>query len=228
MNQGIKEQELPEKFASDDYQVLLVADKYQTGFDQPLLHTMYIDKRLSGIRAVQTLSRLNRIAPGKQDTFVLDFVNEPEEIYEAFKPYYELTDVEEEPDPHRLDELAYTLQQWQIFDSSEIDQFCEIWYRNRANPTGGEHKKLNSILDRVIERYTNLEEEEQALFKSHTISKKLGYSLSPQPSSLKLRFERGALVDRCVAPVDRNGISSAVSATCICSSLKLFPIAIPN
>ena len=166
MNQGIKEQELPAKFESDDYQVLLVADKYQTGFDQPLLHTMYIDKRLSGIRAVQTLSRLNRIAPGKQDTFVLDFVNEPNEIYEAFKPYYEATHLEEEPDPHRLDELAYTLKQWQIFDNSEIDQWCEIWYRNRANPTGGEHQKLNSILDRVIERYTNLEEEEQALFKS--------------------------------------------------------------
>ncbi|NBD32417.1 MAG: DEAD/DEAH box helicase family protein [Cyanobacteria bacterium] len=170
MNEGIKEKELPEKFASDDYQVLLVADKYQTGFDQPLLHTMYIDKRLSGIRAVQTLSRLNRIAPGKQDTFVLDFVNEPEEIYKAFNPYYEVSEAEEEPDPHRLDQLAYTLQQWQIFDSSEIDQWCEIWYRNRANPTGGEHQKLNNILDRVIDRYTELEEEEQALFKSQFIS----------------------------------------------------------
>jgi type I restriction enzyme R subunit len=80
MNEGIKEKELPEKFASDEYHVLIVAEKYQTGFDQPFLHTMYVDKRLAGIQAVQTLSRLNRIHPAKEDTFVLDFVNDPEEI----------------------------------------------------------------------------------------------------------------------------------------------------
>ena len=89
MNQGISEKELPEKFATQEYQVLLVAEKYQTGFDQPLLHTMYVDKRLAGIQAVQTLSRLNRVHPRKEDTFVLDFVNDREEIQEAFKTYYE-------------------------------------------------------------------------------------------------------------------------------------------
>ena len=88
MNEGIKEKQLPDKFAGDDYQVLLVAEKYQTGFDQPLLHTMYVDKRLSGVQAVQTLSRLNRTAPGKEDTFVLDFINDPEEICRSFQPYY--------------------------------------------------------------------------------------------------------------------------------------------
>ena len=91
MNNGIKQTELPEQFASDEYQVLLVAEKYQTGFDQPLLHTMYVDKRLDGVQAVQTLSRLNRTAQGKEDTFVLDFVNEPEDILKAFQPYYEQT-----------------------------------------------------------------------------------------------------------------------------------------
>ena len=90
MNSGIREKELPERFASDEYQVLIVAEKYQTGFDQPLLHTMYVDKRLADVQAVQTLSRLNRTAPGKEDTFVLDFVNETEEIQKAFKPYYEV------------------------------------------------------------------------------------------------------------------------------------------
>lgn len=100
MNKGLAERELPERFASDEYQILLVADKYQTGFDQPLLHTMYVDKRLAGIQAVQTLSRLNRMAPGKGDTFVLDFVNDPEEIYLAFKPYYERTEAAGQPDPH--------------------------------------------------------------------------------------------------------------------------------
>ena len=85
MNDGISEKELPERFATQEYRVLLVAEKYQTGFDQPLLHTMYVDKRLAGIQAVQTLSRLNRVHPRKEDTFVLDFVNDREEIREAFK-----------------------------------------------------------------------------------------------------------------------------------------------
>ena len=102
MNHGIREKELPEKFATQEYQVLLVAEKYQTGFDQPLLHTMYVDKRLAGIQAVQTLSRLNRIHPLKEDTFVLDFVNDREEIREAFKTYYEGAEMGEEVDPARM------------------------------------------------------------------------------------------------------------------------------
>ena len=89
MNNGISAKELPERFATHEYQVLLVAEKYQTGFDQPLLHTLYVDKRLAGIQAVQTLSRLNRVHPLKEDTFVLDFVNDRDEIREAFKTYYE-------------------------------------------------------------------------------------------------------------------------------------------
>ena len=102
MNLGIREKELPEKFATQEYQVLLVAEKYQTGFDQPLLHTMFVDKRLAGIQAVQTLSRLNRIHPLKEDTFVLDFVNDREEIREAFKTYYEGAEMGEEVDPARM------------------------------------------------------------------------------------------------------------------------------
>jgi type I restriction enzyme, R subunit len=105
MNHGIREKELPEKFATQEYQVLLVAEKYQTGFDQPLLHTMYVDKRLAGIQAVQTLSRLNRIHPLKEDTFVLDFVNDREEICEAFKTYYEGAEMGEEVDPARMYQL---------------------------------------------------------------------------------------------------------------------------
>jgi type I restriction enzyme R subunit len=101
MNLGIREKELPEKFATQEYQVLLVAEKYQTGFDQPLLHTMFVDKRLAGIQAVQTLSRLNRCHPLKEDTFVLDFVNDREEIREAFKMYYEGAEMGEEVDPNR-------------------------------------------------------------------------------------------------------------------------------
>ena len=88
---GFAETQLPKRFAADEYQVLVVAEKYQTGFDQPLLHTMYVDKKLAGVKAVQTLSRLNRTHPGKDDTFVLDFANNAEEIQDAFEPFFEET-----------------------------------------------------------------------------------------------------------------------------------------
>jgi type I restriction enzyme R subunit len=97
---GFGERELPGRFDGPEYHFLIVAEKYQTGFDQPLLHTMYVDKKLDGLQAVQTLSRLNRTCPGKEDTFVLDFVNEAEEIREAFKPYYEKTEIDEPVDPN--------------------------------------------------------------------------------------------------------------------------------
>ena len=102
---GYGEKELPKIFNQDDYKILIVADKYQTGFDQPLLHTMYVDKALSGVKAVQTLSRLNRTCPGKEDTFVLDFVNDRETILASFQPYYQRTSVSENPDPNHLYDL---------------------------------------------------------------------------------------------------------------------------
>ena len=170
MNNGIKESELPEKFNSEEYQVLLVAEKYQTGFDQPLLHSMYVDKRLAGIQAVQTLSRLNRTTRGKTDTFVLDFVNEPAEIYTAFKPYFEATLKGEDTDPQQLNTLAHKLAEWKVFTGNGINDWCEIWFRNRMNPTGGEHKKLNSLLDLAVERFKTLGEEDQNLFKGQLVS----------------------------------------------------------
>lgn len=180
MNNGIKETELPEKFNTEEYQVLLVAEKYQTGFDQPLLHSMYVDKRLSGIQAVQTLSRLNRTTRGKSDTFVLDFVNEPEDIYTAFKPYYEFTSKGDDTDPQQLNTLAYALAGWKVFTTEEVNAWCEIWFRNRLNPTGGEHKKLNGILDLAIERFKKLSEEDQNLFKGQLVSFRNLYSFVSQ------------------------------------------------
>ncbi|PZD73693.1 Type-1 restriction enzyme R protein [Acaryochloris thomasi RCC1774] len=170
MNNGVKEAELREKFDTEEYQVLLVAEKYQTGFDQPLLHTMYVDKRLANIQAVQTLSRLNRTTRGKTDTFVLDFVNDPDEIYAAFKPYYEMTPIGGQSDPQQLNDLAYRLSQWQLYDDDDINRWCKIWFCDRINPTGREHKQLNSILDQVVEQYLTLTEEDQALFKSQLAS----------------------------------------------------------
>lgn len=99
---------------------MIVADKYQTGFDQPLLHTLYVDKPLSGVKAVQALSRLNRTTTGKDDTFVLDFVNDRETILESFQPYYEITTVSEEPEPNHLYDLKGKLDEWQVYLTSEI------------------------------------------------------------------------------------------------------------
>lgn len=165
MNGGIRENELPDKFESYEYQVLIVAEKYQTGFDQPLLHTMYVDKRLAGIQAVQTLSRLNRTAPGKVDTFVMDFVNDREGIYEAFKPYYEKTNFEGETSPSLLYELEHTMLEWRIYNQEDIRNFCEVWFGTRADLRASEHKKLNAILDPVVEKFKKLTDEEAATCK---------------------------------------------------------------
>lgn len=166
MNDGIKESELPEKFDSEEYQVLLVAEKYQTGFDQPLLHTMYVDKKLSGIQAVQTLSRLNRTCAGKEDTFVLDFCNKPEEIYAAFKQFYEFTPAEELTDAQHLYRLQHQIEEAGILFGDEITAFCEIYFKPRRHETVHDHAKMNGILDKAVERYKNLEEQEQEEFKS--------------------------------------------------------------
>lgn len=124
------ESELPERFEGEEYQILLVAEKYQTGFDQPLLHTMYVDKKLSGVKAVQTLSRLNRMCYGKSDTFVLDFANTKEEIFEAFQPYYERTDVDEITDPNLVHDLKTTLDGYRIYTESEVKAFAKIFLRS--------------------------------------------------------------------------------------------------
>jgi type I restriction enzyme R subunit len=170
MNGGIRESELPEKFNTEEYQVLIVAEKYQTGFDQPLLHTMYVDKRLDGVQAVQTLSRLNRRAPGKDDTFVLDFVNERDGIFNAFKPYYGETEIGEMPDAHQLYVIQHELEASPVLDEAEITAFCEIWYRNRREPTAGEHKQLNGILDHAVARFERLDEDEKDPFKAKLVS----------------------------------------------------------
>lgn len=126
----IKEKALPAAFHTDEYGMLIVAEKYQTGFDEPLLHTMFVDKKLSGVKAVQTLSRLNRTARGKQDTFILDFVNTAEDIKKSFEPYYEETVLLEETDPNVIYDIKNTLDQYQVYREIEIEQFAEIFYSN--------------------------------------------------------------------------------------------------
>ena len=161
MNEGVSEKELPEKFATPDYQVLLVAEKYQTGFDQPLLHTMYVDKRLAGIQAVQTLSRLNRVHPRKEDTFVLDFVNEREEIQEAFKAYYEGAEMGEPVDPARMYAIQGELEAPGVWLDEEIERFSAVWFRARQRHSPADHQAMNAALDPAAARFAARREEDE-------------------------------------------------------------------
>lgn len=160
---GFGEKELPKKFATDEYRILLVADKYQTGYDEPLLHTMFVDKKLSGVKAVQTLSRLNRTHPGKEDTFILDFANEPSEILEAFQPYYENTSLEDTTDPNHLYDLKNSLVDSQVFWESEVESFSKVFFSGYQ--TKADQQKLYAIITPAIDRYKSLEKEKQEDFK---------------------------------------------------------------
>ena len=161
----IKEKALPEAFHTDEYGMLIVAEKYQTGFDEPLLHTMFVDKKLSGVKAVQTLSRLNRTMRGKKDTFVLDFVNSAEDIRKAFEPYYEETVLEEETDPNVVYDLKNTLDEYRVYQQMEIDRFAEIFYASKEQ-SSGDLGKLQGTIRPALDRFEALEEEKQDLFKS--------------------------------------------------------------
>lgn len=183
MNNGIKERELPEKFGSPEYSVLLVADKYQTGFDQPLLHTMYVDKRLSGIQAVQTLSRLNRIHPLKEDTFILDFVNDREEIRQSFKTYYEGAEMGEEADPAQLYQLQVELNESGIYQKEEVDDFCSIYFKPKQKQSALDHQAINASLDQAVSRFAQLmneNEDEAELWRSKAIAYKNLYTFLSQ------------------------------------------------
>lgn len=160
MNNGVPEKNTAEEFKKDDYKFLIVAEKFQTGFDQPLLSVMYVDKKLGGVSAVQTLSRLNRTTAGKSDVFVLDFVNETDDIKEAFQPYYTTTILSEATDPNILHDLERDVFQFKLFSVSEVEGFVEE-YLHGANPD-----RLNAILDEIVERSGSLLEEERNEFKT--------------------------------------------------------------
>jgi type I restriction enzyme R subunit len=155
----ISEKQLPARFASPDYQVLLVANKYQTGFDQPLLCAMYVDKRLDGVQAVQTLSRLNRKIPGKEMPFVLDFVNEAQDIYQAFKPYYDATSLQEGSDPHKLETLKHELDATQVYYWSEVEAFAKIFYKPLAKQTPQDHASMQLHLQPAVDRFKAIEDD---------------------------------------------------------------------
>ena len=157
--EAIGEKQLPKRFASPDYQVLLVANKYQTGFDQPLLCAMYVDKRLDGVQAVQTLSRLNRKIPGKESPFVLDFVNEADDIYKAFKPYYDATSLQEGSDPQQLEKLKHELDSAQVYFWSEVEAFARVFYKPVARQNAQDHAGMQLHLQPAVDRFNAMEDE---------------------------------------------------------------------
>lgn len=158
--------DIVKQFRKNEYKFLIVADKFQTGFDQPLLHTMYVDKELSGVQAVQTLSRLNRaFKPHKTDTMVLDFYNDIESVKKAFEPYYTTTILSEETDVNKLNDLQDSLDNMQVYSEEEVEEFFKLYYTN------AERNILEPIINNCKEIFdTHLEKEEQIKFKSNAKS----------------------------------------------------------
>ncbi|WP_022661738.1 type I restriction endonuclease subunit R [Paucidesulfovibrio longus] len=157
---GFPSSQITDKIQQDPYRFLIVADKYQTGYDQPLLHTMYVDKALSGIKAVQTLSRLNRAHPQKHDTFVLDFYNDSETIQKSFEPYYRTTILSDETDPNKLHDLKSDLDGYQVYSQAQIDDLVGLYLN------GADRDKLDPILDACVATYNaDLDEDGQVDFK---------------------------------------------------------------
>ena len=176
LNQLPPKTNIQDAFKLPEYRILVVANKFQTGFDEPLLHTMYVDKKLGGVAAVQTLSRLNRTTRGKTETVVLDFVNEAEAIQEAFQRYYQNTSLEEETDPNKLYDLTARLAAFEVYTEQDVEEFAAVFF-DEAKP--GELQQ--PILDRVVHAWQGREEEEREDFRS-TLQTSCG-STATWPSS---------------------------------------------
>ena len=150
---------IKEAFKGDDYKILIVANKFQTGFDEPLLQTMYVDKKLNGVAAVQTLSRLNRIAPHKNDTLVIDFANDTDTIKKSFEPYYGETSLSEETDYHKLYDLMDNIYKYYIIDEEEVEEFVKAYQK------GKHQSELHDLLAEPVNRFKHADDEDQVDFK---------------------------------------------------------------
>ena len=210
---GFPSSKIAERIREDPYRLLICADKFQTGYDEPLLHTMYVDKTLSGIKAVQTLSRLNRAHPKKRDTFVLDFLNDSETIRDSFTDFYRTTILSDETDPNRLHDLQADLDKAQVYSPEQVDDLVERFL------SGLERDQLDPILDACVDRYrNNLDEDQQVAFKGkakgfvrsyHFLASILPYSNADwEKCSIFLNF----LVSRLPAPPDDDGSKGILEA----------------
>lgn len=160
---GFPSAEIETKMEEEPYRILVVANKFQTGYDQPLLHTMYVDKQLSGVKAVQTLSRLNRCHPKKQDTFVLDFANDPEMIQKAFQDYYKTTVLVGESDVNKLNDLTESIEGFCFYTQDDVDRVVEL----KLTGNDDDRPAMDAVLDGVTERFKEeLNEDEQIVCKS--------------------------------------------------------------
>ena len=157
---GVSEKQTAKTFEQPEYRFLIVAEKFQTGFDQPLLHTMYVDKKLGGVNAVQTLSRLNRTHPGKRGTMVLDFTNEADEIRTAFEPYYETTILSEATDPNVLYEIQTRLHGYPVYTDADVNTFAKIYFDSKAT-----QDRLYAALAPIVERFKSISLEERQDFR---------------------------------------------------------------
>ena len=205
---------IADRIQEDPYRFLICADKFQTGYDEPLLHTMYVDKVLSGIKAVQTLSRLNRAHPQKHDTFVLDFMNDAATIQEAFADYYRTTILSEETDPNKLHDLKASLDSHQVYAQEQINQFVELYLG------GADRDRLAPILDACVATYIQqLNEDAQVDFKgkAKAFTRTYGFLASILPYTNaeweKLSIFLNFLISKLPAPIDEDlskGILEAI------------------
>lgn len=195
-DKGQKDDRIKEDFATDEYRILLVANKFQTGFDQPLLHTMYVDKKLSGVLAVQTLSRLNRTCPGKEDTFVLDFVNKAEDILEAFRPYYRTAALSDVTDPNLVHRLKAKLDATGVYLQSEVDALAKAFFAKN-----GTQATLQAQLKPAADRYKCLTEEKQELFRKDLGTFVRAYEFLSQIVPYEdIELEKLYVYGRCLLP----------------------------
>ena len=211
---GFPSSQIPDKVQQDPYRFLIVADKFQTGYDEPLLHTMYVDKALSSIKAVQTLSRLNRAHPQKHDTFVLDFYNDSETIQKSFEPYYRTTILSDETDPNKLHDLKSDLDGYQIYSQAQIDDLVGLYLN------GADRDKLDPILDACVATYnSDLDEDGQVDFKgkAKAFARTYGFLASILPYSNadweKLSIFLNFLIPKLPAPKEEDlsrGILEAI------------------
>ena len=159
---GFPEVQTEENLKDPKFRILIVNNKFQTGFDEPMLHTMYVDKKMGGLQCVQTLSRLNRTMTGKTDTFVLDFVNEPDEVLESFQPYFKGSVLTEETDPNRLYQIELEIKQYDLFQDETVNLYVDTFFKEEIPM-----EELQGILDTVVEEWLKKEEEDRENFRSH-------------------------------------------------------------
>lgn len=210
---GFPSSQIADKIQEDPYRFLICADKFQTGYDEPLLHTMYVDKVLTGIKAVQTLSRLNRAHPKKHDAFVLDFMNDTDTIQEAFADYYRTTVLAEETDPNKLHDLQADLDAYQVYDSAQVDELAALYLG------GADRDKLDPILDACVATFKErLDEDGQVDFKgkAKAFVRTYGFLSSILPYTNadweKLSIFLNFLVSKLPAPVEED-LSKGILAT---------------